>query len=107
MLEKMDGRTKEARLMRDLRRELTAHVGGSPSATQRALIERASWLTLHTAQIDGKIADGGRLTEHDARMYLAWSNSLTRCLRQLGMQAAAQKPPTLTDYLAHGKATAA
>ena len=46
-LAKLDGRTREARLMRDTRAALTRHVGGSPSATQRMLVERAATLSLH------------------------------------------------------------
>jgi hypothetical protein len=40
MLAKIDGRTKESRLMAAARAELTRHVGGSPSSVQKALIER-------------------------------------------------------------------
>ena len=45
-LAKLDGRTREAALMRDTRARLIAHVGGSPSAVELALIERAAQLTL-------------------------------------------------------------
>jgi len=86
--------------MRDVRAELSVHVGGRPSATQRALIDRAAWLTLHIAQLDAKMADGRPLTECDSRTYLAWSNSLTRTLKQLGLQGAAEKPKTLAEYRA-------
>ena len=44
-LAKLDQRTKEARLMRETRAELAAHVGGKPSAVQAAMIERACQLT--------------------------------------------------------------
>jgi hypothetical protein len=44
MLAKIDGRTKESRLMAAARDELTRHVGGSPSHVQRVLIERAARL---------------------------------------------------------------
>jgi hypothetical protein len=44
-LAKLDQRTKEARLMRETRAELVAHVGGKPSAVQAAMIERACQLT--------------------------------------------------------------
>jgi len=42
--------------MRETRTALIAHVGGHPSATQRALIERVVWLTVKSSQIDAKIA---------------------------------------------------
>jgi hypothetical protein len=108
VLAKVDGRTKEARLMRQLRAELVAHVGRKPSATQRALVERAVWLSLHVAQLDAKAAEGGAMTEHDHRTYLAWSNSLSRTLKLLGWKAAAPKPRSLAEHLAGaGAATGA
>ncbi|WP_429820286.1 hypothetical protein [Ensifer sp. B1-9] len=93
MLAKLDGRRREARLMQNVRDELTRHVGGKPTAPQKALIERAAWLSLHCALMDAKLLEGeGPLSERDSREYLAWSNSLTRCLRSLGMGEAPTKP---------------
>lgn len=99
-LQKLDGRTREGRLMRDVRAELTAHVGGKPSATQKALIERAVWLSLHIAQLDAKAAAGRAMTEHDSRTYLAWSNSLTRTLREIGLKGAIEAPKSLEQIAA-------
>jgi hypothetical protein len=53
-LAKLDQRTKEARLMRETRAELAAHVGGKPSAVQAAMIERACQLTLRIVAMDRK-----------------------------------------------------
>jgi hypothetical protein len=101
-LETLDGRSREGRLVRAVRRELTAHVGGRPSATQKALIERAAWLSLRISQLDAKMADGQAFTDHDHRFYLAWVGTLSRTLRQLGMQPAKASAParSLADYLA-------
>jgi hypothetical protein len=96
-LTKLDGRTKEARLVQSLRAELAAHVGGKPSATQHALIEQAAQLRLRLAVMDRKYAEGGTLTDHDSRVYLAWSNSLSRLMRQLGTKAAPKPAPSLSD----------
>lgn len=85
--------------MRDVRAELVAHVGGNPTATQKALIERAVWLSLHVAQLDAKAAEGRGLTEHDSRTYLAWSNSLTRTLAQIGLKKTLPNTPKLSDYM--------
>ena len=87
-LAKIDGRRREARLMRDLRAELVAHVGGKPSATQTALIERVCWLGLHIAMMDRRTAVRRAMTERDGREYLAWVNSQGRLLRQLGLKGA-------------------
>ena len=96
-LAKLDGRTREAALMRDTRARLIAHVGGSPSAVELALIERAAQLTLKVAQLDAKL-DANAMSDHDHRHYLAWSNSLTRTLEKLGMKGAAERSPSFSDY---------
>ena len=92
--------------MRETRAALVAHVGGTPSATQNALIERAVQLTLRVAAMDRKFTETGTMTEHDTRTYLAWSNSLARALRDLGMKGAASKPPSLAEHLAARQAAA-
>lgn len=99
-LAKLDGRTREARLMARTRQDLTEHVGGTPSATQRALIERAVNLTVRVAAMDARFAETGVMTDHDSRTYLAWSNTLTRTLRTLGTEQKQTKRRTLADHLA-------
>ena len=94
----MDGRTWEAQLVRSTVCDLTAHVGGNPSAAQRALIDRAAWMTLHIAQLDRRTAESRMMTEHDSRHYLAWTNSLSKTLRHLGLQGRAERPPSLAEY---------
>jgi hypothetical protein len=74
-LAKLDQRTKEARLMRETRAELVAHVGGRPTAVQSALIERACQLTLRIVAMDRKFAETGAQTDHDSRTCLAWSTA--------------------------------
>jgi len=96
----MDRRTKEARLLRDTRAELTAHLGGTPSATQRALIDQLAQLRLRLATMDRAFAESGAMTAHDSRTYLAWSNSYSRMLRQLGMKGAPERGPSLAEILA-------
>jgi hypothetical protein len=67
---------------------------------QKALIERAARLTLYVEMMDARALKAGGMTDHDARMYLAWSNTLTRTLRDLGIKSAASKPPpSLDDYV--------
>jgi hypothetical protein len=96
---KLDGRTKESRLLEDVRRDLVRHVGNKPSATQRQLIERACQLTLRVALMDQAFAETGEMSDHTSRVYLAWSNSLSRTLRELGLKGAAERTPSLADYL--------
>ena len=84
-----DGRTKKGRFVRDARARLAAQVGGEPSATQAVLIERASMLLLHLKLVDERVAAGGSVDGVDGREYRAWSNVLSRTLRDLGIRGVA------------------
>jgi hypothetical protein len=46
---RVDTRTREGRLLRDVRKTLLEHVGSNPTAVHRALIESAAWLELRIA----------------------------------------------------------
>jgi hypothetical protein len=96
----VDGRSREGRFLAACRAELTAHVGGNPSATQRITIDRCAWLRLHLMLLDEKLAGGTMLTEHDRRSYNAFSNSLVRAMRELGAKPAAAKPMDALEYAA-------
>jgi hypothetical protein len=98
-LSKLDGRTKEARLANSLRRELTAHVGGNPSIAQRLLIDQAAKIQLRIAMMDREGTDTG-MSERRQVEYLAWCGNLTRLLRDLGLEAASERPPTPQEALA-------
>ena len=91
VLAKPDMRTREGRLLRQMRSELARHLGGRLTATQTVLVERAAMFHLRCAMLDAKILDD-TFSEHDAKPYVAFSNSLTRTLAALGMQPAAAKP---------------
>jgi hypothetical protein len=106
-LSKIDGRTREGKLMQETRAELVRHLGGAPTVAQRALIERAVWMTLHLAVMDRRTAEkGGQMTEHDSVRYLAWTNTLTRTIRAIGLRGEGNpQRPSLSDHLA-ARATA-
>ena len=95
----LDRRTHEGRLFASFQDAMIRHLGGNPSAPQLAIIERATWLRLRLATLDGKVASGS-FSELDSRTYLAWSNSLTRTLAQLGLTPTAGAQPTLSEVLA-------
>jgi hypothetical protein len=100
LLEGIDWRTREGQTLIATRAELTAHVGGNPNNVQKALIERAARLTLYIEMMDARALAAGTMTERDSRQYLAWSNALRLCLRDLGVKAApAEKLPDLDGYL--------
>ena len=99
-LQIVDGRLAEAKLMARVRAELTQHLGGKPSATQRILIDRAAAPSLRIHLMDRESARSGGMSERNGRQYLAWSNSLTRVLNQIGLKSAAERPPSLQEYIA-------
>ena len=99
----LDGRSSDARAMRRVKIELIAHVGGKPSATQKALIERIVMLGHQIALMDARHSEGG-WTERDGRQYLAWVNSHSRLIGRLGMKSAAQAPRTLEQHIAERRA---
>ena len=105
-LQIVDCRLAEAKLMARVRAELTQHLGGKPSATQRILIDRAAAPLLRIHLMDRESARSGGMSERNGRQYQAWSNSLTRVLNQIGFKAVADKPPALQDYLAARSAQA-
>lgn len=98
-LSKLDGRTKEAKLVHETRSTLLAHLGGQPSAVQAMLIERAVQLTIRIAMMDRKFAETGEQTEHDSRTYLAHSSCLSRSLRHLGLKGVEAKAPSLHELM--------
>ena len=104
-LQIVDGRLAEAKLMARVRAELTQHRGGDPSATQRILIDRAAALSLRIHLMDRETARSGMMSERNGRQYLAWNNSLTRVMNQIGLKSVVNKP-ALHDYLAARSAQA-
>jgi len=96
----IDGRSKEARFKKTMRASLAAHVGNKPSAVQSALIELAIDTAFQIELMKRHRDASGALTAHDHRQFLAWANTLSRTLRQLGMEGAAESGPDLAEYLA-------
>jgi hypothetical protein len=101
-LRKVDQRTREAAHLRRVKAELREHVGGKPSITQSMLIDRCAMLSLRVHQLDAAMAAGEAISDFAARSYLAWSNSLVRTLRELGVKPSTKTngPTDLEAYLA-------
>ncbi|GEN60856.1 hypothetical protein ANI02nite_27400 [Acetobacter nitrogenifigens DSM 23921 = NBRC 105050] len=105
---KLDGRSKEARLVKETRRELLAHLGKKPTVTQIALVERVAWIRLHLSLLDRKMA-GTAPGERDARQYLAWTNTMAKLLTRLGLDQPEHDVapiPSLDSLLASRRASA-
>jgi hypothetical protein len=98
-LRKMDGRSREARLLKSMRAELIAHVGGKPNVAQRILIDQAAELRLRIALMEAETLEPGEMTERRQVQFLAWTGALTRLLKDLGLQGVPQAPPSLSDVM--------
>ena len=96
---KIDGRRREAKVMRDFAAELSAHVG-TPSAVQRQMIARAAVLHLRLLLMDQQTGPGGAISERNAREYVCWHNAYVRTLRQLGLKGAPERQPSLAEIIA-------
>jgi hypothetical protein len=88
-------RTREARFLEKTRADLTAQVGGNPSATQKLMIERIAMTLLRIELMDRDALNdkSGTLTETQAKNYLAWENTVARMLDRLGLSS----PPAQKD----------
>ena len=93
--------------MRGVVEELTKHCGGSPSAVQRQLIQRAAILHLRLALMDERTEPDGSMTEKCAREYLCWSNAYCRTIRLLGLKGPAERGPSLAEILSAAPANVA
>lgn len=95
----IDGRRAEARRMKEITAQLSEHVGGAPSVTQQMLIGRIAALMLRVELMDKEVLSGTPQTERDQRAYLGWNNSISRLLRQLGLQGRQPKAMTLQEHV--------
>jgi hypothetical protein len=84
VLNSPDGRTKEARILKSMRQELTKLLDHPANAAELALIDRCAWLQLRLAAMDRKTLDG-TFTSFDGDIYNAHTNSLARGLQRLGL----------------------
>ena len=101
----LDGRSREARAIKATIADLTEHIGGSPTAPQARLIKRIARLELYLTMMDARAdQNGGMLTDHDSRQYLAWVNSIRLAMRDLGLEKSALRQPSLAEVLGQGAA---
>ncbi len=96
----VDGRSTIGRYVRDLEAQLVRHCGGAPSVTQRLLIDRLIRTTAQLDALDQKLMNGANWTDHDSRTHGGLINRQRLLLRELGLQPAAPKPPSLAEVTA-------
>ena len=114
----LDGRTKVARMLRELRTDLAADLGGWEccSVRQRMLIEEAATQKLIVASVlnyagshpNELISNKGELMPVLRHSYLAWSAQLVRTLLAIGLEPKrADGPEDLEQYLRQREAEGA
>ena len=96
-----DGRTWLGRFISGMERQLVEHLGGSPSVTQRLLISRLIRIIIQVDLFDEKLVAAekgeGTWTSQDTRVYGGLQNALRLTARELGLQPAGAKPPSLAE----------
>jgi hypothetical protein len=100
----LDKRTKAARHIAKAKAALLAHIGGTASVTQMAVIDRAAVLSLRIALMEAQTGPAGEMTEKNSREFLCWCNAYCRLMGQLGLEAAPQRPLTTAEILARFEA---
>jgi len=97
-LEKLDGRTGIAQVMRYRYNEFTNDLGGADrlSYGQRALVERALWLEYYLQQQEQFLANG---EEFDAARWTQSVNALQGLLSKLGLERQSREVASLHEYL--------
>jgi hypothetical protein len=94
----IDGRSREGKFLRRIEAELMAQIAASPSFAQSLLIRRAARAMLQLELLDQKMASGN-WTAFDGRVQSGLNNAVRLGLKELGLKAAVQRPPTLSEYL--------
>jgi hypothetical protein len=98
----VDGRTVEARRLRDLVLSFAEPLGGFErlSEAERSLVRSAASLTVQAERLQAQAASGAAV---DLEQLTRVSNAQTRILRQLGRgrpSPRSDRTPSLADYLA-------
>jgi hypothetical protein len=94
----LDGRTAEGKFIRGLERELSAHLGGNLSVTQRLLVARVAKVSLRIELLDAKITNGDG-NEFDIKVLGGLSSQFRLMLRELGLKSAPAAPVSLAEAL--------
>ena len=95
----LDGRTREAKIVNATIADLTAQVGGSPSAAQQLLIHATAIVVLRIRCALDKYGTGKGEVESLDKHFVSLQNSLRLNLVTLGLEAAKDRPPSLERYL--------
>ena len=95
----LDGRTREAKIVNATIADLTAQVGGSPSAAQQLLIHATAIVVLRIRCALDKYGTGKGEVESLDKHFVSLQNSLRLNLITLGLEAAKDRPLEHTRFL--------
>jgi len=103
---RLDKRTTIARAHRELITAYTEHIGGSPTVTQVALIDRIAFVELVCATIENHVLAAGSPLDKDGMLlpvlgqnYTTWAAQLARMVGQLGLAPHERPALELHTYL--------
>jgi hypothetical protein len=100
-----DGRTREAKIIKQTIDDLVEHVGGRPTAPQKLLIDASVILVLRLRVALDRYATGDGDCESLDRHVVALQNGLRQNLLAIGLQRPTEQAPSLKAYL-EGRAEA-
>jgi hypothetical protein len=96
--DRVDGRSREGRFLRDAETQLLDQIGSEPSFSQRLLVRRIAKMMLLAEKLDEKLTGGGEWTSHDARTFGGLNGALRVALKDLGLKT--QPKPKVANPLA-------
>jgi hypothetical protein len=98
---KVDGRTAEAKLLRETDADLVEMYGGQQQCTPARLylIEATSLLRLRVCALRSRVAAGAEMPDHTDKAVSALSGALRANLLALGLDGAAAPEMTLERYI--------
>ena len=101
--DRISGRSREGRFVRQCERELLDQLGASVTFTQKMLVRRLARALLRLELLDEKAM--ASMTDYDARTFSALSNQVRLLSRELGLKAApAVVPTSLANIVSRHKA---
>jgi hypothetical protein len=92
---KVDGRSRQGILLRDTSNALIEQLGRKPSAAEKMLIERLSWLHLCITSLDQRVLSG-TVDYDEATAYASHINSFSMGLSNLGLLGDKLNLPSLS-----------
>ena len=100
-LARLDGRTREAKEMREIAAALTEHLGGDLTPPQQMLVQMTGVLWLRLSLMAPQMLTDPGQAERYGSVFLAWVNALRRNLAELGVKPQeVERVPSLKQYLA-------